>query len=125
MYNNIAWNKGKKITFNIEAESDNKNIVINMAKNPIYFIDGKRKAIVTIGRDITDLNNLQNKLEIEKEKSENANKLKSIFISNVSHDLRSPLNSILGFSNILLKDETLHRGAVKYINIIKERRRYR
>ena len=119
-YSNIAWNKGKKITFNIEVEDDNKKIVINMAKNPIYFIDGKRKAIVTIGRNITDLNNLQNKLEIEKEKSENANKLKSIFISNVSHDLRSPLNSIIGFSNILLKDKTLHRGAVKYINIIKE-----
>lgn len=38
------------------------------------------------------------------EAAETANKAKSAFLSNMSHELRSPLNAVLGYANILQRD---------------------
>ncbi|MED1205728.1 GAF domain-containing sensor histidine kinase [Heyndrickxia acidicola] len=45
------------------------------------------------------------KLKFEKEEAEKANRTKSDFLSMMSHELRNPLNSILGFGQILYEDE--------------------
>lgn len=37
----------------------------------------------------------------DKEKVEEANRLKSAFLANMSHEIRTPLNAIVGFSNLL------------------------
>jgi PAS domain S-box-containing protein len=40
-------------------------------------------------------------LVIAKDKAEAANKAKSVFLASVSHELKTPLNSIIGFSDVL------------------------
>ncbi len=52
-------------------------------------------------RDIGDRKKAELELIRAKEKAEEANRLKSSFLSTVSHEIRSPLNAILGFSSIL------------------------
>ncbi|HBM17386.1 MAG TPA: hypothetical protein DD381_13750 [Lentisphaeria bacterium] len=62
------------------------------------------KFIVTAHTDITELKLLEEKLIIAKEAADSANEAKSKFLSTITHELRSPLNSILGFTEILVKE---------------------
>ena len=50
-------------------------------------------------------------LNIAKETAEKANAAKTDFLSNMSHEIRTPLNAIVGFSNILLDDESIPEKA--------------
>ena len=43
----------------------------------------------------------QRRLKAEKLKAENAKQMKSLFFQNMNHEIRSPLNAILGFNDVL------------------------
>ncbi len=57
-------------------------------------------------------------LEKEKEAAEAANQAKSAFLTNMSHELRSPLNAILGFAQILQRNSTLGGDSRENLGII-------
>jgi PAS domain S-box-containing protein len=59
-----------------------------------------------IGAITTQQKEAEIKLLQAKQEAEEANKAKSQFLSNMSHELKTPLNAILGFSQLLETDET-------------------
>ncbi len=72
-----------------------------------------------------DLMAAQQELQAAKEKAELANYAKSDFLSRLSHDLRTPLNSVIGFANALLDDASLTKTVrTDYIHRIQKNGEY-
>lgn len=59
-------------------------------------------------------------LKIEKEAAVAANQLKSKFLAYISHEIRSPLSAVLGFSDLALDPETSAEEKVECVQIIKK-----
>lgn len=47
-----------------------------------------------------------------------ANRAKSVFLASMSHELRSPLNAMLGFSRLLMRDPSLGEQARRDVGIV-------
>lgn len=67
---------------------------------------GEPEYIIASGIDITELNEAREQLRIAKEAAENATRLKDKFVALVSHDLRSPLGSLVQFIKVLESELT-------------------
>ncbi len=60
---------------------------------------------------------IQEELIIAKLEAEKANKSKSLFISKITHDLKTPLSAILGYSE-MIKNDISNKNNEEYINLI-------
>ncbi len=68
---------------------------------PELATDGSIETILAVARDITEIKQAEVKLRQQKEELEQLNRIKDEFLAVLSHELRSPLNAILGWSRIL------------------------
>ena len=84
---------------------------------PEYSADGKISTYFGVIRDISKLVETQRMMEKKKKEAETANLLKSAFIKNMSFEIRTPLQDILGFAGLLdnATDKKEHEFFVKQI----------
>lgn len=58
-------------------------------------------------------------LQVAKEKAEAANNAKSRYLTGISHELRSPLNTVLGYAHLLEMDNSIEEKTREKISVIK------
>ena len=101
-----------KPIFSINMKDVSKGYPMTLAFDFIKVNDDGSQFVVC-SRDITDIlakeNEQKLKLQEALELADAANKAKTSFLFNMSHDIRTPMNAILGFTNMAMKnakDET-------------------
>jgi len=87
---------------------DRPETVVSCNATPFYDRDRTLRGVIAAARDVTerrrlDLALLETNVELQGAKvvAERANQAKSDFLSSMSHELRSPLNAILGFAQLV------------------------
>ncbi len=100
----------KKVTnYELTARArDGRETVVSYNATTFYDRDRKLQGVFAAARDVTERRRFDQELqetnvELEGAKSaaETANLAKSDFLSSMSHELRSPLNAILGFAQLM------------------------
>ncbi|HXN34602.1 MAG TPA: PAS domain S-box protein, partial [Opitutaceae bacterium] len=87
---------------------DGKETVVSFNASTFYDRDNRLQGVFAAARDVTDRKLFEKALEATnlelhgtKSAAETANLAKSDFLSSMSHELRSPLNAILGFAQLM------------------------
>lgn len=88
---------------------------ISISARPAYDENGKFTGYRGVGRDITAQKRNQKVLNDALLASEQANRAKSEFLATMSHEFRTPLNAIIGFSEMLKEQYFGKLGADNYV----------
>lgn len=119
----IVIDSGKVISADeIVTTTHNEPLTFSVVKMPLR--NDFSEIIGTIGTsiDITDRIKMEKELKKAREKAEVANQAKSDFITNMSHDIRTPITGIIGLATIIeneTKDESIKEYA-KMLNMSGE-----
>ena len=93
----------QKLMVSLDQSGANKN-------GPVYGCDLQNefgemsRTIQSLRENLTVQNN---ELRIAIKNAEDANKAKSMFLSNLNHEMRTPMNVIVGLTGLMLEDENL------------------
>ncbi len=118
---------GKKFEDNFRTTFDTRDVITFEYSYKIkgkevfeeirLIVSGEDELLVII-RDITNQKKSQEDLKNAWREAKKANTAKSAFIANVSHEIRTPINAIIGFSELLAK-EVNQSHLEDYVNSIK------
>jgi PAS domain S-box-containing protein len=108
----LVLSEGKVTDYELTARAkDGTETVVSYNATTFHNRDGVLQGVFAAARDVTERKRWdkvleENTFELQEAKAvaEKANLAKSDFLSSMSHELRSPLNAILGFAQLIESD---------------------
>ncbi len=97
-----------KVTLRVEqwvTYPDGRIALLDTLLTPFLTPTGESLGLLGICRDITERNAMEGALRTAKEAAESTTRAKSTFLSTITHELRTPMNGVLGLSGLLLDTE--------------------
>ena len=82
-----------------QSSTENQWVQINCI--PEYDKDGKLLGAFGVWRNINDLMRKQDQLRKETKRARESGEMKTLFLANMTHEIRTPINAIVGFSEVL------------------------
>ncbi|WP_229367940.1 PAS domain-containing sensor histidine kinase [Fibrisoma limi] len=111
--------KGKAVgTDNLLLETEGETRFLATHARPLYNREGDIVGAISIFRDITEARQKEQELQRARTVAEQSLREREIFLANISHDVRTPLNAILGFSE-LISQKQLPPEEQEYLDNIK------
>lgn len=108
--------KNKRIDNSNVIEKDEKEILKLYSERLVAKLE---KRNLELEKEVESHKKTFKELIKAKERAEEANKLKTAFLSNMSHEVRTPMNGIIGFTNLLKSQKLSQSEGEKFINIIQ------
>lgn len=96
----------------------------NLPRYVAYFFvpaldeNGNLYKVVGITYDLTERKIAEEKLLVAMKKAEEYGQIKSAFLSNISHEFRTPLNAIMGFAQMIMKNYNHDEQLMTFMDII-------
>ncbi|MDQ2994041.1 MAG: PAS domain-containing protein [Pseudomonadota bacterium] len=112
-------NSGQPMVTEEELILGGKLITLLSYKNPLYDFENNLIGVYGFSVDITERKKMEMALFEEKRNAESANRAKTNFLMNMSHDIRTPFSGIIGNTEILLHSETSSEKKIMLTEILK------
>ena len=98
-------NKNENAYLEVPVIKKNGEIIWLAQNMQTVMIDDEIVEFQAVARDITVAKQSEKKLIDAKEQAEEARRLEEEFLANISHEMRTPLNAIVGVTNLLVQSE--------------------
>lgn len=109
---NLMMNMDKRKTRHFEVKlkttfkSNGRDTILRFSGFPVYNSHGQIDYYFGLCRDISVITETNRRLEEEMKRAREAEMIKTAFMKNISYDIRTPLNSVVGFAQLFNFEHT-------------------
>ncbi len=115
----LVLNEKKVTDYELTARARNgKKTVVSYNATTFYDRDRTLQGVFAAARDVTERKRVEVELQQAKAAAESASRTKSDFLASMSHDIRTPMNAIIGIADLLAKTP-LSPEQDKYVQIFR------
>lgn len=108
----LSWRKQQQELVNERLKAEQRRKDVQLIKEKDFW---RRQAfhlvlavlILLLGLYMYQQYKLRKRLKKEKDKAEKSERIKSLFFQNMNHEIRSPLNAIIGFNDVLNSEDAI------------------